>query len=181
MATRSHLCVVMVLVLMATGCHPRLPDSETKLSSPGWGGSGGLDTVRVKVLAAIAAGDYAHARELLDLAAGLEDVERERLEQMISAAERGLTPFLEGALPHIFREKAGHFPQDTAQARELIQTTVDETNFLGLQNAGNRVYQRILETGEQIWVYVRNEKIINAGINTVPESVQRLLRQGGER
>jgi hypothetical protein len=174
-------CIVVLLVLTATGCHPRLPGSDVQMTSPGTGGSGGLDTVRLKVIAAIAAGDYGHARELLELAAGLEEVERERLEQMISAAERGLAPFLEGALPHIFRDKAGHFPQDTAQARELIQTTVDEANFLGLQDVGNWVYQRILETGEQIWVYVRNGKIINAGLNAVPESAQRLLRQGGDR
>src|SRR5262249_54312589 len=79
---------------------------------PGDGWLRGLDTVRIRVLAAIAAGDYEHARELIELAAGLQEVERERLEQMISAAERGLTSFAEGALAHIFRDKAGHFAED---------------------------------------------------------------------
>jgi len=39
--------------------------------------------------------------------------------------------FLEKALPNIFKADPGHFAEDTAEARELIQTTVTEANFVG--------------------------------------------------
>jgi hypothetical protein len=161
---------VMLMVVALAGCHPRYAPDE------GGGGPGGLSSVRVKILAAIAARDYHHARELLELAAHLTEEERARLAQMISAAERGLVPFLEGALPHIFREQAGHFPVDTAQARELIQTTAVEACFVGIKGNGTRVYQQILDTGAQIWVYVYNGVIRDAGRNDTPRAVERLLR-----
>src|SRR5262249_14331237 len=142
----------------------------------GGGGPGGLNTIRVKIMAAIVARDFDHARELVQLAADMRQEEQARLEQMISAAERGLIPFLETALSHIFRAEDGHFPVDTAEARELIQTTVSEDNFVGLRASGDRVYQRILESGAQIWVYVREGTIRNGGINDVQRSVEQLLK-----
>ena len=59
---------------------------------------------------------------------------------------------------------------DTAEARELIQTTVIEDNLVGLRASGDRVYQRVLETGAQIWVYVREGTIRNAGCNEAGRS-----------
>ena len=55
---------------------------------------------------------------------------------------------------------------DPAEARELIETTAIETNFVGLSKDGNMVYQRLLDTGAQIWVYVREGTIRDAGATT---------------
>jgi len=120
--------------------------------------------------------DYQHARDLLELAEGFTQQERDRLEWAITAAERGLVPFLEKALPHIFRLEDGHFPVDIAEARELIQTTVTSANFVGPSPKGNQVYARLLDTGAQIWVYVWNETIRDGGRNDVPWSVAELLK-----
>src|SRR3954465_9946970 len=128
---RNWMSVVLMAVAMAA-CHPRYVPLEEK----GVGGSGGLDSIRARVLACIAARDYDQAREYLKLAANMAEEEQARFEQMISAAERGLVPFLEKALPHIFRQRAGHFAQDTAEARELIQTTVTQANYVGLSSKG---------------------------------------------
>jgi hypothetical protein len=168
---RNWISVVLMAITMVA-CHPRYVPLEER----GVGGSGGLDSIRTRILAAIAMRDYQHARDLLELAAGFTEQERDRLEWAIIAAERGLTPFLEKALPHIFRVEDGHFPVDTAEARELIQTTVIEDNLVGLRASGDRVYQRVLETGAQIWVYVREGAIRNAGCNEAQCSVEQLLK-----
>jgi len=169
---RKWISVFLMGVAIAA-CHPRyVPLDE------GGGGSGGLDTIRARVLACIAARNYDQAREYLKLAVNMTDDERARLEQMISAAERDLIPFLEKALPHIFRRQSGHFVEDTAAARELIQTTVTEANFVGVRDRGSLVYQQILDTGMQIWVYVRDGTIRNAGYNEVPRSAAELLKLG---
>jgi len=146
------------------------------LKRGGVGGSGGLDSIRTRILAAIAMRDYQHARDLLELAEGFTQQERDRLAWAITAAERGLTPFLEGALPHIFKADPGHFAEDTAEARELIQTTVTQANYAGIREKGDLVYARIVGTGAQIWVYVRDGAIRNGGCNLVPRSVEQLLR-----
>jgi len=167
---RNRMSVVLMVVVTAA-CHPRyVPLDE------GGGGAGGLDSLRARILACIAARNYDQAREHLKLAANMTEEDQARFEQMISAAERELVPFLEEALPHIFRQRAGHFAQDTAEARELIQTTVAEANFVGIHAQGNRVYARILETGTQIWVYVRDGTIRNGGCNDIPWSVPDLLK-----
>jgi len=140
------------------------------------GGSGGLDSIRVRILACIAARDYDQAREYLKLAANMAEEEQARFEQIISAAERELVPFLEKALPHIFRPDVGHFAQDTAEARELIQTTVTEANFIGIRAGGSAAYQRILDTGAQVWVYVFDGTIRDAGLNAVPRTAEQLLK-----
>lgn len=79
-------------------------------------------------------------------------------------------------LPHIFRQAPGHFVQDTAAARELIQTTVTEASFVGTRPDGDRVYARLLDTGAQIWAFVYNGTIRNGGRNDVPWSVEELIR-----
>src|SRR5262245_29659162 len=131
---RNRMSVVLRAMAMAA-CHPRY----VPLDERGVGGSGGLDSIRARVLACIAARNYDQAREYLKLAADMSEEEQARFEQMISAAERNLVPFLERALPHIFKATEGHFTQDTAEARELIQTTVTTANFVGTRY-GNAVY-----------------------------------------
>jgi hypothetical protein len=168
---RNWLSVVLMVIATAA-CHPRY----VPLDERGVGGSGGLDSIRARILACIAARNYDQAREYLKLAANMADDEVARFEQMISAGERGLVPFLEKALPHIFRRHPGHFAQDTAAAREVIQATVTEANFVGIRDRGSLVYQRILDTGVQIWVYVRDGTIRNAGYNDLPRSAAELLK-----
>ena len=168
---RRWMSVVLVAVVM-TACHPRY----VPLDERGVGGSGSLDSIRARVLACIAARNYDQAREYLKLAADMSEEEQARFEQMISAAERNLVPFLEKALPHIFRQRAGHFAQDTAAARELIQATVTEANFVGLSSKGSQVYARLLDAGAQIWVHVYNGTIRDGGRNDVPWSVAELLQ-----
>src|SRR3954470_17897729 len=168
---RNRMGVVLMAIAMAA-CHPRY----VPLDERGVGGSGGLDSIRARILACIAARNYDQAREYLKLAANISEEEQARFEQMISAAEQGLVPFLEKALPHIFRAKPGHFPVDTAAARELIQTTVTEANLVGIRADGDRVYARLLDTGAQIWAFVYNGAIRNGGRNDVPWSVEELIR-----
>jgi hypothetical protein len=157
-------------VVVLVGCHPRY-----EYEMRGTGGSGSLDSIRARILVLIAGGEYEHAREYLELATDFSEAEHDKLEQMISAAERRLTPFLDGAVQHIFRQESGHFPVDTAEARELIQSTVSEDNYVGLRRFGNRVYQRILE-GVQIWVHVKDGTIRDAGRNPEPRTPETLLQ-----
>ena len=168
---RNWMSVVLMAIATAA-CHPRY----VPLDERGVGGSGSLDSIRARVLACIAARDYDQAREYLKLAANMSEEEQARFEQMISAAERELVPFLEKALPHIFRAAPGHYAVETAEARELVQTIVIEKYFVGISADGNRVYARLLETGAQIWAYVRNGTIRDGGCNDVPWSVEELLQ-----
>jgi len=167
--------VMLVMVMATAGCQHGHRASRHELDS-GSGGSGGLSSVRMKIFAAIASGNYQHARELLELAADLGPHERAIFEQTISAAERGLIPFAEDKLSHIFRAENGHFAVETAEARELIQTTAAEAHRLGLASHGYQVYQRILDSGAQIWAFVWKGKNFEAGINQVPETAERLLK-----
>ncbi len=168
---------IALAILLVVGCHPMRVAPMEDSTGPGTGGSGGLDSIRARILALIATGEYQHAREYLELVANLSETERERFDQMISAAERGLLPFLEDKLPHIFRPDVGHFPEDTAAARELIQTTAIEANLIGTSKFGYQVYQRILETGEQVWVWVSKGRIFEAGLNESPVEPGRLLKR----
>jgi hypothetical protein len=160
----------LIALVVLAGCHPRY---ELR----GTGGSGSFETIKARILVLIASGNYVHAREYLELAADLTQEQHDRFEQMISAAERGLTPFLDGALGHIFRQTEGHFPVDTAEARELIQTTAIEDYLVGISKSGFSVYQRVLGSGAQIRVNVFRGTIRNAGQNDVPYSMEELLEQ----
>src|SRR3954468_18832368 len=80
---RNWMSVVLMAIAMAA-CHPRYLPLEKR----GVGGSGGLDSIRTRILAAIAMRDYQHARDLLELAEGFTQQERNRLEWAIAAAER---------------------------------------------------------------------------------------------
>lgn len=159
----------LLVALVLVGCAPRY---ELR----GTGGSGSFHTIQARLLVLIASKEYGQAYEYLELAADLTQEQHDKLEQMISAAERGLVPFLEGALPHIFKVEPGHFPQETAEARELLQTTVVEANYVGVRTRGFLVYQRLLDTGAQIWVYVFNGTIRDGGVNSVPRSNEQLLK-----
>lgn len=76
----------------------------------------------------------------------------------------------ENDTPHIFRDKIGHFKENTAQNRELlIAVASDQNNFLGPCERGSLWYAKTNEYGIQIWAEVRNGQIRNGGYNTVPK------------
>ena len=57
----------------------------------------------------------------------------------------------------------------------MIQTTITTANFVGTRY-GNAVYARTLETGVQIWAWVRDGAIREGGYNQVPRSMSELLK-----
>lgn len=72
---------------------------------------------------------------------------------------------------HIFRNKAGHLPDDTSENRQLfIETVMEPSNYLGTDKYATEWYTKTLPTGEQIWVQVRKGEIRNAGINPTPKT-----------
>ncbi len=73
----------------------------------------------------------------------------------------------------MFRAKQGHVP-GTIQNQELILKIVqNEQNFLGeIENCKGLIgYGKILEDGQQVWVYVwvQSQEIRNCGINKTPK------------
>jgi len=71
---------------------------------------------------------------------------------------------------HIFRNRTGHFSEDNAPNRQLfVNTVMNPKNYLGVDKYGTLWYGETLNTGEQIWVQVRNGKIRNAGYNMPPK------------
>ena len=76
-------------------------------------------------------------------------------------------PTNESELGHIFREAEGHVP-DSPQNRELLLAVAnDESARLQSDQYGNAWAVKLLADGRQIWVQIRSEKIVNAGINAV--------------
>ncbi len=72
--------------------------------------------------------------------------------------------------PHIFRARVGHLP-DTQQNRALLEDVAnDNANRLGTDQFGNDWCAKTNADGTQIWVQVRNDKIINGGVNQMPRT-----------
>ena len=87
--------------------------------------------------------------------------------------------------PHIFRNKSGHFSEDTPENRKILEDMANDiSNHLGKKYAesigesnnekaqkdsrGNEWYGKITEDGKQIWAEVRGNYIRDAGINDIP-------------
>ena len=51
----------------------------------------------------------------------------------------------------------------------LEDTANNKKNYLGKDKYGNEWYQKNLENGKQVWVEVRNGKIIDGGLNNIPK------------
>jgi hypothetical protein len=78
---------------------------------------------------------------------------------------------------YIFREALGHVNPATLEEREQFVRLFEEvgSNSANLRpdfhlpqqavEAGVQAYTKVLESGEQAWVYVREGKIVEAGIN----------------
>ncbi len=67
---------------------------------------------------------------------------------------------------HIFRDGRGHFSKDNLQNRTLLEEVAnDSKNYLGKDKFGNVWFSKGNSNNSQIWVKVRNNKIINGGKN----------------
>jgi RHS repeat-associated protein len=77
-------------------------------------------------------------------------------------------PFAEGNLEHIFRDEAGHFAEDTAENRTLIQSLIKPQNYVRTGGGGEHLYRETLPDGTQVWAKVFNGKITNGGLNQTP-------------
>jgi len=72
--------------------------------------------------------------------------------------------------PHIFRNQVGHLP-DTPQNRALLEDVAnDNANRLGTDQFGNQWFAKTNADGTQTWVQVRNDKVINGGMNQTPRT-----------
>lgn len=85
---------------------------------------------------------------------------------------------------HIFRKAPGHFAKDTKEHRNLILSAVSKENYVATNIFGQKCYYKNLSNGKyagnQIWVYVRNGIVDDAGINNpaLPEIeiMQKVMR-----
>gem|GEM_PF-1113347 len=74
-------------------------------------------------------------------------------------------------LRHMFRDAEGHFTADTPENRQLIERVANNpTNRLGTDGFGNSWFAETQMNGNQIWVKVRGNRIVEAGINTTPRT-----------
>lgn len=73
-------------------------------------------------------------------------------------------------LMHMFRNDRGHLP-DTPANRELIESVANNPkNYVGTDSRGYAWYAQTRSDGTQVWAEVRNETIINGGVNDKPKN-----------
>ena len=79
-------------------------------------------------------------------------------------------PEAQSELRHILRPSDGHI-KDTPENRTLLlEVANDPASRLESDQHGNYWAARLLKDGRQVWVRMRGEKIINAGINAAPRN-----------
>jgi filamentous hemagglutinin len=71
-------------------------------------------------------------------------------------------------LGHIFRHAGGHLRDTTENRRLLLDVANDAVAQLESDQFGNRWAARVLPDNRQVWVRMRGDKIINAGVNVEP-------------
>ena len=69
---------------------------------------------------------------------------------------------------HIFRQKDGHLPDTPANRKLLEDLANDPLAKIGVDLYGNSWFAREDVNGNQIWVQVRGDRVINGGINNPP-------------
>ncbi len=73
-------------------------------------------------------------------------------------------------LGHIFRDKKGHFPTNTPQARkQLTQLVTNEKNYVRTDMHGKRWYFKTLRNGEQLWAFTQKNVLWDGGKNKADE------------
>ena len=76
----------------------------------------------------------------------------------------------ENDLPHIFRNRSGHFAENTEANRKLLlDIASDPNNFLGQCERESLWYAKTQKNGTQVWAEVRNGRIRNGGFNETPK------------
>jgi hypothetical protein len=68
-------------------------------------------------------------------------------------------------LMHIFRNAPGHLTQDNAFTRSIIQSAVQEKNYVGMDSHGSVWYAQTYKSGVQSWAQVRDGVVQNGGLN----------------
>lgn len=81
---------------------------------------------------------------------------------------------------HIFRKARGHFGKDSKENRELILSAVSNKYYVGRDKFNKEYFYKIIRGGKysrcQVWVYVRDCIIVDAGINFSPLSEVEIMR-----
>lgn len=81
---------------------------------------------------------------------------------------------------HIFRKARGHFEKDSKDNRALILSAVTEENYVGKDRFNKEYFYKTINvgkySGQQVWVYVRNCIIVDAGINSPPLSKSEIMK-----
>jgi RHS repeat-associated protein len=75
----------------------------------------------------------------------------------------------EGRGEHIFRDAAGHLPNTQASRDTVLNVANDARNLLGSDRFGNSWYASNSGQG-QVWAQVRNNEVVNGGVNAVPRT-----------
>ena len=75
----------------------------------------------------------------------------------------------EGRGGHIFRDAPGHLPNNQASRDTVLNVANDARNLLGSDRFGNSWYASNSGQG-QVWVQVRNNEVVNGGVNAVPRT-----------
>ena len=73
-------------------------------------------------------------------------------------------------LKHIFRDAPGHLLDTSSNRQLLIDTASNLDYYLGKDRWGNDWYAQIQPNGTQVWVQIRQDQIINGGLNQIPRS-----------
>lgn len=77
----------------------------------------------------------------------------------------------ERRLRHIFRNAEGHFADDTPENRSrLLRVARDPESQLGVDRFGILWAEEMMPDGSQIWVQIKDGRVINGGLNLKPRS-----------
>ncbi len=71
---------------------------------------------------------------------------------------------------HIFRNAPGHVADTPTNRALLLEVANDASILLGPDAHGNQWFARLNANGSQTWVQVRNNLIINGGVNQTPKT-----------
>ena len=89
-------------------------------------------------------------------------------------------PKTKDVLGHIFRDAPGHVNPSSSASQDRYINLFEKvasnpknlnTNILNLQAAKNGVqaFTQTFRNGRQVWVYARNGRIFDAGVNLIPK------------